>query len=134
MNLRIANFDLARYAQQKGCQVTVKIDEDLSPFGDPADVCLIYTDDGHLIQMLNYSPMFDLKDPFHDIIAPTLSQLQEWLMDEKNIYVTVEYKQGLSPRYHIITWDDELVGQPGDDYWEVFAEGIRIGLECLIDA
>lgn len=63
------------------------------------------------------------------IYAPTQSLLQKWLREEKDILVYVDPKSHHFFQSHIITQDNEIIGDRGDNWEDVLEDGLYIALQ-----
>ena len=81
----------------------------------------------------DYNSFTNLYGKVEYISAPFQSQLQKWLREKFNVYVTIEYKQcsGKFPYYRICLEDDEIVSIPFETYEEALEEGLYNALTIL---
>ena len=65
------------------------------------------------------------------ISAPTHCHLAKWLREVHGIIVFVDWKYAISPFYHIITPDNELIGNVEENHHDAFEAGLKKALKLI---
>jgi len=86
-----------------------------------------YTKNGEL----HIDPDKNHNKEFFAFSAPTHCHLAKWLREKHRIIVFVDWKYALSPFYHIITPDNELIGNVGENHHDVFEAGLKKALKLI---